>query len=163
MKVTPRWDMCRVQTSPSWPKVHNGTKSWSWLPCLPHSDSSLAFNNTGPGPDNSTTTTTAELADNNSQRGTGLVWPDCTHCLVTPLLPDQASSDLRILDNVVMERVARVTPGPPGSVFTRWSRVSSLGSEHRVCVELLTIRNCYVGRHGWHQQPCWLCALFNVL
>ena len=50
----------------------NGTESWSWLPCLPHSDSSLAFNNTGPGPDNSTTTT-AELADNNSQRGTGLV------------------------------------------------------------------------------------------
>ena len=32
MKVTPRWDMCRVQTSPSWPKVHNGTKSWSWPP-----------------------------------------------------------------------------------------------------------------------------------
>ena len=141
-KVTPVRDMCRHhQHRPVHPCHHQAQGSattglsWSWLPCLPHSDSSLAFNNTGLAMTtaqqhpaqlwHNNTTTVGEEQDWSDQivRTAWLRWP----------WPGWASSDRGILDNVVMEPPW----SRPGSVFTPQSRVTCQQpwkcELHRVC------------------------------
>ena len=122
-----------AQTSPSLPatgpRFSHGQQRDSAGPCccqcLPHSDSSLAFNNTRPGHDNSTTTPGPAAAGRDNNTTTVREEQDWSDQIVrTAWLrwpwPDWPSSDRGILDNVVMEPPW----SRPGPVFTPQSRVT---------------------------------------